>query len=124
MEKSHRTTLTRQVLLARTDSRKPRKLCPWVFSPRWARHRMVVTLVQRRAMNFAKPGFLIQGTALLLISAHLYASTYYVSPSGQDAGPGTQSQPFATLQAAVTHLEPGDSLIVREGTYYGPVTIP
>jgi len=51
----------------------------------------------------------------------LQAATYYVAPSGNDAGPGNLSQPFATLPAAVGHLGPGDTLLLRQGAYYGPV---
>jgi hypothetical protein len=49
--------------------------------------------------------------------------TYYVCSSGNDANPGTLAAPFATLQCAVTHLTPGSTLYVRQGTYYGPVSI-
>lgn len=74
-------------------------------------------------MNFLKLGGLVQGMAFFFLFAHLQASTFYVSPSGQDSWSGSQSQPFATLQAAVTHLSPGDTLFLRQGTYYGPVRL-
>lgn len=52
------------------------------------------------------------------------AATYYVSPTGDDSGPGTEAQPMATLQAAVNRLQPGDTLLVRGGTYRETVTFP
>jgi hypothetical protein len=56
-------------------------------------------------------------------AAPTLAQTYYVCSSGNDANPGTLAAPFATLQCAVTHLTPGSTLYVRQGTYYGPVSI-
>jgi hypothetical protein len=43
--------------------------------------------------------------------------SYYVSPSGNDANPGTLAQPFKTLQKALPLLKPGETLIVRAGEY-------
>lgn len=58
---------------------------------------------------------------LCLCPLFLHAAVFYVSPSGNDGNPGTLSRPFQNLQAAVTHLSPGDTLRVREGTYHGQV---
>lgn len=53
-------------------------------------------------------------------SVHLY-----VSPDrGQDSNPGTKDKPFATLQFAVSKLQPGDTLFLRGGTYRETVTFP
>ena len=43
--------------------------------------------------------------------------------SGNDSNPGTESQPFRTIQRAVdwNMAGPGDAVIIREGTYYGSV---
>jgi parallel beta-helix repeat protein len=43
--------------------------------------------------------------------------SYYVTTSGNDANPGTESQPFRTLNRAVKLLRPGDVLYVKSGTY-------
>src|SRR5271157_2578657 len=50
--------------------------------------------------------------------------TYYVSPTGSDSSPGTESQPFATVQNGVNQLLAGDTLILRAGNYHESVTVP
>lgn len=47
--------------------------------------------------------------------------TYYVSPQGSNANPGTQAQPWQTIQFAVNEALPGDVLLVEDGVYQGPV---
>lgn len=49
-------------------------------------------------------------------------TTYYVSPLGDDSGPGTLSQPWKTIERAfqsnqATHLSGGDTLYIRNGEY-------
>ncbi len=46
-------------------------------------------------------------------------ATYYVAPNGSDKTPGTSEQPFATIQKAADAVRPGDTVIVRDGTYTG-----
>jgi hypothetical protein len=53
------------------------------------------------------------------------SGTYYVAPDGDDAGPGTEARPFATLararNAVRDNLEVNNlqmTVLVREGTYY------
>ncbi len=43
--------------------------------------------------------------------------TYWVSPSGSDTNPGTQSLPFKTIQRAAGIVNPGDTVIVMDGVY-------
>jgi hypothetical protein len=46
------------------------------------------------------------------------AATYYVATTGSDSNPGTQSAPFRHLsKAALTAIQPGDTVIVMDGTY-------
>lgn len=47
------------------------------------------------------------------------AATYYVATDGSDAGPGTTSQPWATLQHAAEVVGAGDTVRVRAGDYRG-----
>ena len=42
---------------------------------------------------------------------------YYVAPTGSDSNPGTQSQPFHTIQHAADLVNPGDTVLVGDGTY-------
>ncbi len=60
-------------------------------------------------------------TMLLLLcgAANVDAADYYVSNQGDDANPGTLSSPFRTLARGVSGLKPGDTLLVRAGTYVG-----
>jgi hypothetical protein len=52
------------------------------------------------------------------------AQPYFVSPSGNDANPGTLEKPFATLQRAqqASRQKHGD-VFLRGGTYYLPETL-
>ena len=50
-------------------------------------------------------------------------TTYYVSPTGSDSSPGTQAQPFATVQKGANQLLAGDTLILRAGNYHETVTV-
>lgn len=43
---------------------------------------------------------------------------WYVSPTGNDNGDGTITSPFRTLEHAVSHMNYGDTLYLREGTYH------
>ncbi|HLI86686.1 MAG TPA: LamG-like jellyroll fold domain-containing protein [Bryobacteraceae bacterium] len=54
---------------------------------------------------------------LFVVPSLLSANTYYLSPNGSDANPGTQSAPFRTLARGVTVVNPGDTLILADGTY-------
>ncbi len=44
-------------------------------------------------------------------------ATYYVAPTGSDSNPGTSSQPFRTIQHAADLVNPGDTVLVGDGTY-------
>jgi len=48
---------------------------------------------------------------------------YYVAVTGNDANPGTSSQPFRTLQKAANVVGPGDGVLVNDGVYTGGSTI-
>jgi hypothetical protein len=42
---------------------------------------------------------------------------YYVAPNGSDSSDGSRSHPFATIEKAAEVVNPGDTVIVRDGTY-------
>ena len=42
----------------------------------------------------------------------------YVSPAGDDGGPGTREAPLRTLRAAFARAKPGTTIWVRGGAYY------
>ena len=49
--------------------------------------------------------------------AGILSADWYVSPTGDDAGPGTLAAPFATLGQAATVVRPGQTIALRGGTY-------
>jgi hypothetical protein len=57
---------------------------------------------------------------ILAANTHIY----YVSASGADANTGTITSPLQTINAALSHVVPGDTVIVRGGTYYDKVVFP
>jgi hypothetical protein len=55
--------------------------------------------------------------ALLFFPLLLTAGTYHVATTGSDTGAGTLESPFATIPRAITASIPGDTILVRGGTY-------
>ena len=52
----------------------------------------------------------------------LTGATYYVSDSnGSDSNAGTAAAPWKTMQHAGSIVQPGDTVIVRAGSYDGPI---
>jgi len=46
-------------------------------------------------------------------------TTYYLAPTGSDSASGTLTSPWNTFAFALTQLVPGDTLVVKDGTYDG-----
>jgi parallel beta-helix repeat protein len=59
-------------------------------------------------------GFLLNG---VLSSRAATAATYYVATTGNNDNPGTQAQPFRTIQKGLDTLRAGDTLYLRGGKY-------
>ena len=56
---------------------------------------------------------------MFYLSNIAWSATYYVSPSGSDANPGTIYKPFRSLSfVANKKVKPGDTVIALDGTYY------
>ncbi|QKW07516.1 RICIN domain-containing protein [Streptomyces sp. NA04227] len=49
-------------------------------------------------------------------------TTYYVSPDGEDTGPGSSANPFKTIQKCADVAVGGDTCLIRSGTYRETVT--
>jgi len=72
----------------------------------------------RRRFNICS-AFLAE-VVLCTFSVSGYATTYYVSRTGDDNNPGTiLDKPFQTLQKAANIVQAGDVILVLQGTYPG-----
>lgn len=60
---------------------------------------------------------------LLVAPVPAVGATYHVAPGGSDASPGTLAAPFATVQHAADLALPGDTILLRAGTYHQVVTL-
>jgi parallel beta-helix repeat protein len=56
-------------------------------------------------------------TLVLCLTRLATAGTYYVAPGGQDGWPGSEGQPWATVQHAAETLIAGDTVYIKAGTY-------
>ena len=55
---------------------------------------------------------------LLLVAGRLHAAEYYVdAKNGLDSNQGTSAHPFRTIDRASAQMKPGDTCILRAGTY-------
>lgn len=54
---------------------------------------------------------------LLFVAASVEAADWFVAVDGSDAAAGTRSQPWATVNHALTRVAPGDTVNVRGGVY-------
>ncbi len=57
--------------------------------------------------------------ALCLAGMPAAAATYHLAPGGDDAGPGSEAQPWATLEHAGEVAGPGDVVVLAPGQYDG-----
>jgi len=56
-------------------------------------------------------------SSFFIFSGNASAATYYVSPTGSDSSSGSSSAPFRTIQKAADIVNPGDTVIVKDGIY-------
>jgi hypothetical protein len=52
-----------------------------------------------------------------VITQSLHAATWYVAPAGKDTDAGSPPHPFASLARGQTAASPGDTVLLRGGTY-------
>ena len=63
-------------------------------------------------------------TLLAFIGVPAFGATYYVSPTGNDSAAGTLSQPWKTINRALTGRSPGDVVQLQAGaTFTENVTV-
>jgi hypothetical protein len=60
---------------------------------------------------------------MLLPGVSVFGATFYVATTGSDSNPGTQSQPWRTIQHAANMVHGGDTVIVEDGAYAEAVSI-
>ncbi len=65
---------------------------------------------------------LVLATALAAV-APASAATRYVSPMGDDAGPGDSARPWRSFGRSTAALKPGDTLVVLPGEYRDTLTL-
>jgi hypothetical protein len=82
------------------------------------RHRWQLSRHRKRLANLVRLCPAI-GAAALCLGGNAYAATYYVATNGNDTFNGSSANPWATLQHAVETIAPGDTILVRSGTYAG-----
>jgi hypothetical protein len=51
------------------------------------------------------------------LESRVLLSVWYVSPGGSDSNSGTKPKPFQTIQKAADTAKPGDTVLIKAGTY-------
>ncbi len=74
-------------------------------------------------MRRAAGSFVLFLLPFLALAGPAEPATYHVAPNGSDTSPGTLAAPFGTLQHAADLVLPGDTVLVRAGTYHQVVTV-
>ena len=73
--------------------------------------------------SFAKLTLFFLFVLISSFTAIADAATYCVGPNGSDGYVGTSSEPWATFSKAMTVLRAGDTLLIKNGTYYQSLDI-
>ena len=55
----------------------------------------------------------------MLLTAIANAAVFYVAPNGNDVNPGTAGNPWQTLAKVNETVQPGDTVLFRDGVYAG-----
>ncbi|MEM4248621.1 MAG: right-handed parallel beta-helix repeat-containing protein, partial [Candidatus Nanoarchaeia archaeon] len=59
----------------------------------------------------------------LSLAFNCISANYYVATTGSDSNPGTEAQPWKTIQYAAGKVSPGDTVFVRGGVYSEQVNV-
>ena len=59
-------------------------------------------------------------TGILISASPAAGGTFYVSPGGNDANPGSPSAPWRTIGKSASTLVAGETAIVMDGIYIEP----
>lgn len=78
----------------------------------------VATIISREGLGVLK-GSVITFLVGMFFAGVAGAAQFHVDPSGNDAGSGSETTPWATLQHAADTVTAGDTVIVHAGTYDG-----
>jgi hypothetical protein len=68
-------------------------------------------------------GSATSSVATLTVTVPNASGDWFVAPTGNDANPGTLAAPFATLNKAISVVQPGQTIFMRGGTYLPSSTI-
>jgi len=106
--------------------------CVWWNCPDFASLRDANSFTVENNVNNADPQFItVSGCDYIASGAYegygfvlaaTQAATYYVSPTGNDSNPGTESQPFATIMHAQEVASNGYTIILLPGVYENQTT--
>lgn len=61
--------------------------------------------------------YLLVLACILILAVQAHAVERWVSPTGNNSNPGTEAQPFLTIQYAVNQSVAGDIITLEDGTY-------
>lgn len=65
---------------------------------------------------------LLIGMVSVVGATRAAGNTYYIATNGSDSNPGSQSQPFQTIQKCASVATAGSTCVIRAGTYHETVT--
>ena len=67
--------------------------------------------------GFGRVGRVFLACLVVLDCCASFAATFYTAIEGDDTNPGTSEAPWRTIKRGVQAVMPGDTLVVRSGTY-------
>ncbi len=73
-------------------------------------------------LSFSRILVVLCAGALLAQPSETRGKEFYVATDGNDSNPGLIAQPLRTIQRAAQIMAPGDTCVIREGTYRETVT--